>query len=462
MPVVAPRDVAHQTMPPQSDKKTSVRNKDNGAAILSHMEHFVRLVRKVQHAGLVQALVEKSNGRHLVALSLLTQAIAGTISITIRNAVFIVVAELPPLVQLSIERAAERVLLLCDEYGMLAVSEQLHAQDPNDAAILAVPTDKFSCALYLYLCQAFPIDATIKDRRFDHAEARQEMLRQGQSEKYSSHYLGPKGIEPHLGERTEAALRERLLILFPHIDPEEIVIETFVRRNISQPEAPIVFYTLKAMFNGASVPVQKIINGEVVERNEAIVTSAEYTWQPAKGTLSVFCDDKEVRSELASLFHDIVLGGYGDTSTMSMREFNLLEFAMPTMIDRIKKDRIAGIESIDIQHIVVAKPQVHQIYVGNKIINRIISSDFCIRRHRFDNRSVYEIAKEDSKIDDLTDYEILQVKLSVRMGKRPHRGAHNVSVEITAPNGFSDRSKAEEDSELIFTQLERLGCAYQQ
>jgi len=36
-----------------------------------------------------------------------------------------------------------------------------------------------------------------------------------------------------------------------------------------------------------------------------------------------------------------------------------------------------------------------------------------------------------------------------------------VSVQITAPNGFSDSRLTKDDSELVFSQLMRLDCARQ-
>lgn len=445
----------------QAEKTPRMRGKDNGTEVLSHMEHFVRLVRKVQRAELLRALVECANGSPLATVAALADAADGSLSIASRNAVFAAVAELQPSVQTAIERAAERVLLLCDEYGTLAVSEQLNEHDSDDAPILTAPTDKFSRALYLYLRQEFPVGTGVEDRRFDHSETRQEMLRQGQCEKYSSHYLGPKGIEPKLDVLTESTLRQRLSVLFPQVEPDDIIIERFERRDLSKPEQPIALYTMSATFNGSRVHYQQVANGEVEDHDEPAVTNVQYSWQPAKGALGVFCDDKEVRPELAALFRDVVLGGNGDIRSMPLREFNLMGFSTPAMLNRFKKDRIEGIEGITIQHIVVAKPEVRQAVVRGKVICRLVENALVIRRHRFEERDIYTTAKEVHGIEDLTGYVVQQVRLSIRIAKCAHRKAHNVSAQITAPNGFNDRSKTEDDSELVFAQLMRLDCARQ-
>lgn len=438
-------------------KKTRLRNQDKGPSILSYMQHFVQLVRKVQRADLIQALIEKTHGQPVDALALLQQTPFGLIPAAIRWAIFTSVASLPHLAQQNLERIAERVTLLCDEYGVLAINEQIN-HHAGDTEFLSSSADKYSRALYLYLSQAFPIDGSVAEKRFDRAETRQDMLRQGQNDQYSSHYLGPQGIEPKLNEDINDLFCEQLAELFPGVKAEEIVLETFLRREGNDSTQPIALYTLKAMFNGSKLCFQKIIDNEVVEHDEAVITHVEYAWQPAKGTLSVYCEDKEIRPELANLFRDTILDSHAGMSSMPLREFNLLGFTTPAILERIQKDRIEGIESIAIQDIVVSKPHVHQIYVRGQVINRLVASDLRIRRHRFDQRNIYEIAQEDNKINDLRAYEILKVKLAVRIASRRHRSAHNVSFEITAPNGINDLSKAEEDNELILNQLEKLGC----
>ena len=51
----------------------------------------------------------------------------------------------------------------------------------------------------------------------------------------------------------------------------------------------------------------------------------------------------------------------------------------------------------------------------------------------------------------------MQVKLVMRLAKQPHRKAHNVAVQITAPNALNDNSKTEDDRKRVLEQLIRLG-----
>jgi len=445
----------------QSVKQPRPKGKDKGAELLPHLEHFVLLTRKVQRPVLLRALVEGVLGAPLAPLRELTEDAKGSLPIPSRNAVFAVVAEIGHADHARIERAAERVNLLCDEYGTLAVATLLDASDRQDAAILNPPTDKVSRALYLYLRQEFPADEDDCDDRFDHAETQQGMLQQSQSDRYSSHYIGPKGAQPELPEVAEQALRRRLKELFPKINPDDILIEHFEHRDPTRAGNPVALYTLTAKFNGKEVHYQRIADGEVQDIESPAVTDVRYSWHTGKGELSVFCDDLEVRPELAKIFRDVVLGGNGDIRSMPMREFDLMGFSTPAMLKRFKTDRIDGIDGIEIRQLVVAKPELRQVSLRGRTVERKVENALVIRRHRFEERDIYVMAREVYSLPDLTDCVVLQVKLTMRIAKTVHRKAHTVSVQITAPNGFADSRLTKDDSELVFAQLMRLDCARQ-
>lgn len=233
----------------KADKRARPRGQDKGAVVLPQMEHFVWLVRKVRRAPLLVALAQSVNGGPLPAIEAVAESAKGALPIASRNVVYESVAALHHNVQARLERAAERVNLLCDDFGALAVNDLLDANDPKDATLFETPSDKFSRALHLYLCQAYRAGTDKCDDRFDHAEARQVMLQQSLSEKYSSHYLGPKGVVPTLDESAETSFKQRLCALFPQIAAEDILVERFEHRDFSQPDCPIVLYTLSALFN---------------------------------------------------------------------------------------------------------------------------------------------------------------------------------------------------------------------
>ena len=127
--------------------KPRTRGKDNGPSALPHLERLVHLTRKVQRPMLLRVLLESAHGQALPAVQALTDEAKGSLPIPSRNALFALVAEMQPEVQARLERAAERITLLVDEYGALAVTELMDASRPDDAAILAAPSDKYSRAL---------------------------------------------------------------------------------------------------------------------------------------------------------------------------------------------------------------------------------------------------------------------------------------------------------------------------
>jgi hypothetical protein len=334
---------------------------------------------------------------------------------------------------------------------------------------LATPSDRYSRALHLCLRQDFPEVGAKRDQRFDNAERLQVMHRQWKSENYSSHYLGPKGVVPSIDADVEGVLRGRISALFPQVASDQILIEQFTRRDLAHADrcggkdtdevAPVLLHTLTATFNGSTAHFRQVANGEVVEHEEPAAMSASFSWEPGTGALGVFCEDREVRRELATIFRDVVLACDGEINDMPMREFDLFGFSTPAMLKRIEQERVAGIEKISILQIKVARPfeqQTTDAANGRDLIQHL-SSTMLIGKDRRDTRQIYQVAYDDYGIDDLTGYTLAQVKLVFRMAKQPHRKAHNVAVQITSPNGLNDKSKTEDDRKRVLEQLTRIG-----
>ncbi len=185
--------------------------------------------------------------------------------------------------------------------------------------------------------------------------------------------------------------------------------------------------------------------------------SARFSWEPATGALTVFCQDREARRELATIFRDVVLAHDGEIDDMPIRQFDLLGFSSSEMLKRLERDRIAGIESISILQIKVAKPFEQQSEIGGRAVVRQLASKMEITRDRRDGRTIYQVAYEDYSAEDLSQFALVQVKLVMRMAKQLHRKAHNVAVQITAPNGLNDKSKTEDDRKRVLEQLIRVG-----
>lgn len=200
-----------------SARRAREHRSDNGATILPTSEYFVGLLRKVNRPDLVLQLLERASGTSFPELKTLADAAKGKLPVESRMSIFHAVAKLAASVRHTIERAAERIMLLEDEYGAQAVQSLLDDERADDAAVLAMPSDRSSRALHLCLMQEFPAQGTRRDERFDHAEHLQVMHRQWKSDHYSSHFLGPRGVVPKTGTDVEDVLRNRIAELFPKV-----------------------------------------------------------------------------------------------------------------------------------------------------------------------------------------------------------------------------------------------------
>ena len=126
----------------QTSKKARNRQSDDGPDVLPCMEHFVTLARKVKRPALILTLVERAADTTLPEIAALVEVAKGVLPISARKALFHVVAKLMPDKQQRIERAAELVVLLDDEYGAQAVQSLLEEKNDGDAAVLVAPTDR--------------------------------------------------------------------------------------------------------------------------------------------------------------------------------------------------------------------------------------------------------------------------------------------------------------------------------
>jgi len=453
----------------QTSKKARNRQSDDGPDVLPCMEHFVTLARKVKRPALILTLVERAADTTLPEIAALVEVAKGVLPISARKALFHVVAKLMPDKQQRIERAAELVVLLDDEYGAQAVQSLLEEKNDGDAAVLVAPTDRYSRALHLHLLQEFPSDGVKTEHRFEHAERLQVMHRQWKSENFSSHYLGPKGIEPKVDVDVQDVLRTRIAALYPKVAADQILIEQFTRRDLAHADrcggedaddsTPVLLHTLTATFNGSTAHFKQVADGEVIDHEEPAAMSAIFSWEPGTGALGVFCEDKESRRDLATIFRDVVLACEGAINDMPMREFDLLGFSTHAMLKRLEQHLVDGVEKISILQVKIARPfEQNTIDEANgRDIVQHLSSTLMIGRDRRDSRHIYQVAYDDYGLDDLTGYALSQVKLVFRMAKQPHRKAHNVAVQITSPNGLNDKSKTEDDRKRVVEQLARLG-----
>ena len=180
---------------------------DHGPDLLPDMEHFVWLVRKIKNIPLLRRLL-RNEGVHMPEkLAEKMEKAKGVLPPTVRKSLYPLVGEASPVTRQRLERIAERIEILGDEYGKQAVLSLFDEGNEADAAVLGRPCDPHGRALYLYLEQEYPEKHRRDSRRFDHAERVQVMNRQWRSEAYSSHYRGPLGPTPKLDDAMQECIK---------------------------------------------------------------------------------------------------------------------------------------------------------------------------------------------------------------------------------------------------------------
>ena len=140
-----------------------------------------------------------------------------------------------------------------------------------------------------------------------------------------------------------------------------------------------------------------------------------------------------------------------EIAEMPLREFSLTAFGSAEVFNILKPEPGDGIERISINLIKVAKRLEQQGEDGTLEV----TSGMTIHRDRRDQRDVYRVAREDYKQNDLSGFDLVQVKLVLRIAKQKDRRAHNIVVQITAPNGLNDNAKTEDERQLVMRLLKR-------
>lgn len=437
------------------------RSRDSGGVHVPHMEQYIKLIRKVRHGKLVCQLIESIDSTNIPSLSQAIGDVDVGLSLKHRNLIFQQTSMLSEQMQAQLESTAERVNLLCDESGAQIVSEMLDPLVQADSTVLGQDSNRYTRALFLYLRQEVPSVDWPRDNRFEQAEIRHVLVQQAGQQRYSSHFMGPKGIVPVLNDERKILVIQRLLSMYPNVKESDIVVEDFetwtMVDGVKVPDSVVWAIT----FNGKNVHYQYVANGEVEEVETAAASCIRFNWSVNRGTLGVYCEEMEFRSELAMMFRDIGMSGHEDIKQMPIWEFDLAGFSTPAILPRLKIHRIEGIEAIEIRSLTLYKPEVRNCVSQGREINRRIENSLIIKRHRYEERDIYEVARQIHRIPDLSGYVVSQVKLGVRIARSSKRSAHSVSVQVSIPNGFSDESKTKTDSTLILQQLLAVGCATQ-
>ena len=129
-------------------KARKPRATDGGPEILPDMGHYVTLVRKIRHRPLVAQWLQHLYPEKPPAIEWDHKVCA-----SYKHSLFTVVAGLSGALRQRLEEAAQRILLLSDDFGCEAVKSLLSENDEVEQQAVAEAGDKYGRALYLYLCR---------------------------------------------------------------------------------------------------------------------------------------------------------------------------------------------------------------------------------------------------------------------------------------------------------------------
>ena len=436
------------------------RAHDHGPDHLPDMAPFVTLVRKVRRPLLIQSLLTSIAPDQPLPPFRTMASKPAVLSPAERDRLFQTIATFDEETRTALTRSADLIMMLTDEFGSQAVQSLLDVD--GEAEWLDARMDSSSRALYLYLRYAHPGEGAVPDMRFEQAEQLQALNRSWRSDKYSSHFKGPKDVIPCVTEMTVEALKRRILSFYPRLSSEDIQIEHYTPRNLaSSGERPsgAVLHVMTAIFNGGRAHFRQVLKGDVIDRVEPAAIDISYTWDPKEGLLSVYSEDREHRLAFATAFRDEILVRDGAFQAMPLWAFDLEAFRDGSILERIQKQRIPGVSQIVIRSLKVAKSEEQATIDARsgRPLHRQIQSPLTIGRDRHDVREVYEVARQAHGITSFLEYDPLKIDMTIHMTARPHHGAHRVPVQITAPNGLTDRCKTEEDRRQVMAQLSHLG-----
>lgn len=415
---------------------------DCGAELLPNMERFVTLMRQVKQRVFVNHWLS------LLTTQPLTDVLWDELTVTrYLKTLFTAVAAFSDFAQQQLEQSALRIYTLSDDYGCDAVKSLLDEKELTDMNNF----DKYSRALYLHLCSV----TSKNDARFERAETIRQQNKKWKSEAYSSHFQGPKSVDIVMNDDLKLKLKHTIAQTYPQVAGSDVVIEHFQRRKLSKQQnnddSLVALHTIVVNFNGKDTHYDKIVDGEIRAHNDQAVLSIDFAYDPASGALSVFTEEKSARVTLAKALRDVVFAADAQIEDMPLREFDLTGFTQASILNKLTWEPSDGISSIKINLIRVAKVTEREDDNGA----HAISSDLTIRRDRYDLRDVFKVADEDFGLSDLSLWDASQVKLVLRMDAKDGRRAHNITVQITAPNGLNDNEKSEENRQLVLRLLKR-------
>jgi len=398
---------------------------------MKDMENFTRLVQKTKKETLplLQRYVE-----------LCDTVTAGSIdwSQPIEKVRELIVAAMAAVVGQSrkkFEDRAERIYLMSKEVGHEAVRSLGKGLVIPGKEVLP---DGLARMLWLYL---------EKNVAFMDAEEARYAIEHRLSPKIYSGFSGPKNLEINVTDDSKKQFAAKMAALMG-VEAKDIAVSDFTRSEYSVSDdeednvEEVVLYQFSAAVNTDADSFDTVRDGVVETEYYVPCEKIRMTYEPASGAIEVYAPNLGMRRDVARAFADTIMNHEIKGETIPLKDYDLESF---------KKSRTFPAHGESIGTVRVTQIKVerrHEIGGGEASAKKTVYNALDIRVHRNESRSIWATALDDFKIDDLTPYDVKQVKFVIQIPKQGDRRAHGLTVLITAPNGCSNGNMSNEEREL--------------
>ena len=337
------------------------------------------------------------------------------------------------------EDRAERIYLMSKEVGHEAVRSLGKGVVMPGKDVLP---DGLARMLWLYL---------EKNGAFMDAEEARYAIEHRLSPKIYSGFSGPKNLEINVTNESKNQFAEKMAALMG-VEAKDIAVSDFTRSEYSvndddddddeEKVEEVVLYQFSAAVNTDANSFETVRDGVVETEYFVPCEKIRMTYEPASGAIEVYAPNLGMRRDVARAFADTIMNHEIKGETIPLKDYDLESF---------KKSRTFPAHGESIGTVRVTQIKVerrHEIGGGEASAKKAVYNALDIRVHRNESRSIWATALNDFKIDDLTPYDVKQVKFVIQIPKQGDRRAHGLTVSITAPNGCSNGNMSNEDREL--------------
>lgn len=399
---------------------------------MKDMENFTRLVQKTKKETLplLKRYVELCD-------SVTADSIDWSQPIEkVRESIVAAMAAVVGQARKKFEDRAERIYLMSKEVGHEAVRSLGKG--------LVIPgkdmlPDGMARMLWLYL---------EKNGAFMDAEEARYAIEHRLSPKIYSGFSGPKNLALSVTEASKQQFASKMAALMG-VEAKDIAISDFTRSEYSVIDdedettvEEVVLYQFSAAVNTDAESFDTVVDGKIETEYFVPCEKIRMTYEPASGAIEVYAPNLGMRRDVARAFADTIMNHEIKGETIPLKDYDLESFKKP----RTFPAHGESIGAVRVTQIKVERR--HEVGGGEASAKKAVYNAMDIRVHRNESRSIWATAQADFKIDDLTPYDVKQVKFVIQIPKQGDRRAHGLTVLITTPNGCSNGNMSNEEREL--------------